>query len=88
MPRKIEGYECYRCSSLYAKEEQATICEDGHPATSQMIVRSATFAKLKGTYGVDYGHTQRYPKTVTVKFSDNPYDFATYRLDHVGYKGV
>ena len=67
---------------------EAERCEQSHRPKEDMQIRSVVYASKDGTWGGNTIAKQMYPQKVVVKFSDKHGDFATYTLEHIGYKGV
>lgn len=87
--RKIEGYQCDNCGEIHSSEEKALACEKSH----QDRLKSAKIDFMKfrdktGTYGIDRGYAEIVPVKIRVKFSEQHGDFATFVLEHYGFKGV
>ena len=77
---EVSGYQCDYCNKVYSDKEETKKCEDSHVKHHQIVVT--------GCY--DYGsrYMTRIPRRIVTRFSDNHGDFASYSLEHYGFKGV
>ena len=84
----IQVWLCELCQSKYITSEKAFECEKSHPTLKGMSIKNIHYGKLDGLYGMAKSMRQAIPNKVTIKFSDRDGHFASYKLDHVGYKGL
>lgn len=86
--KKLEVYVCEICNSQYSNEVGASRCEEEHRTKEEMSIVSAIYDKADSAYGADISFRRKVPKKVIIKFSEGHGDFATYVLEHYGYKGI
>lgn len=80
---------CDNCGSSYTHHNEASQCEHSHRARmTEATIAGSKFGSLDNTYGIDRGQRQMYPQTIRVKFSDKHNDFAMYKLERIGARGV
>jgi hypothetical protein len=79
------AWQCETCWSNHHSPEQAQSCEDQHRVLDPDKLQLKLGSRSPRRPGPFY---QDIPETVTVKFSDNHGDFATYRLERYGFKGM
>ena len=89
MPKKIDAYECNHCGTQYPEGEAAAIvCENSHTPIGALTILNASFRNLNNVYGIERGLARLVPVTLRVRFGPGHGEFATYKLDHVGFRGV
>lgn len=88
VPRVINGYACITCQTFYSKEEEAYGCEAAHPPKENFSITHFGFGKLDHTWGLSRELTQKVPKSLTVRFGPEFGQFAVYKLDQIGPKGM
>jgi hypothetical protein len=87
--KKIEGWQCDNCSKLHNTELGAVNCENEHAFRLHSAkITGSNFRDSTRTYGFEQAIANEYPKNITIRFSENSGDFASYILDHVGYRSV
>ena len=86
MPKSV--WQCSKCGSVYDEETKAQTCENEHRDPSTFKITGCGYAKSDHLYGPSITHTRIFPETLTVRFSDAPHDFGSYKLVRVGPKGM
>lgn len=76
------GYICERCSALYDYLEHAKQCERDHAD------RENNSEIRRFGWKHDANKRGEYPDSVVIAFSDNMHDFATYRLERIGFRSA
>ena len=79
---------CGTCGAHHPSEEKALECEGLHPDPKTFKIQGATFRSMNGAYGPEWGIRARVPSRITIRFSDERWDFAAYTLERVGPKGM
>jgi hypothetical protein len=78
----LRFWSCDKCHALYDFEQAAKGCEASH--AERMKTAEIVGEAWKG----DKKHGREYPSQLTVKFSDDGFDFATYSLKEIGSHGL
>lgn len=87
--RKIEGYQCDNCQTLYETEYLATTCEERHEKRKEGAkIAVMSFESQQGKYSTELALARNVPKSVLIKFSEERGDFGRYVLERYGYKGL
>lgn len=81
-------WHCEKCNGKYDFEEMAIECERKHPVVDKMKLEGIWFDPVSEHYGANRGLAINVPRIVRIRFSDNYGDFATYKLERYGVKGV
>lgn len=85
----VQRWLCKNCNTDYNDEGDAEACEANHAFRK----RNAEIAYMKFDSRIDkhfapQSWRNQYPVTIQIRFSEAHGDFATYKLDYVGYRGV
>lgn len=88
MPKRIIGWECSKCHTFYNEEKNAQDCENSHPKIEDIKLDGIFFSDLNDKYGPERGMLQHIPSKIKIKISEASGDFALYKLDNYGYRGV
>lgn len=86
MPEQV--WRCTWCKTTYDAEDYADACEAAHRHAHTFVVTQATYQVPEQGSHLQREHARRVPHRILVKFSEEHGDFASYELDHYGYKGV
>lgn len=87
--KKLSGFQCEKCQSVFETEEQALHCETEHnDRVKNATIRGWSFGAATGKWGIDRQYNQSYPISISIKFSENFGDVAVYKLDYIGFKGL
>ena len=81
-------YACEICGSQFNSPNDATKCEEEHSKIEDMNIKGIQFKSLTGLFGMAKTIAIMYPERIAVKFSETRGDFATYKFEHVGFKGM
>jgi len=83
MPSNI--WKCDTCAATYVEEQQAASCESNHDGPEAFQVVGVNYTPRPPAYRTSL----HLPDTLQVRFGGlGAYNTATYRLEHVGPKGV
>jgi hypothetical protein len=85
MPNKV--WECTKCGHAHKSENEAIKCEEAHTPTSKLEILAAGFSSNHG-WGPTRALQLICPSWIRVKFGDEHGQFAVYKRESVGYKGV
>lgn len=89
MPKKVNGYECLICGKMHSNEENAIKCENGHNERMKDVkILDYEFPIKKLGFERSVITESLVPTKIRIQFSDKGGDFATYRLEHYGYKAI
>jgi len=78
-------WECGRCPSTYATEEDAQRCEDAHPKREQFTVASTLFARAHNFSLIGPDAARRcWPRRIVLRLDDRASAIATYEFVQVG----
>lgn len=89
MPIRVDGYECLICGKMHSDEKNAINCEKGHnERMKDAKIVGYNFEEKRMTFKRSVVSESVVPTKIKIQFSDKHGDFATYRLDHYGYKAV
>jgi len=86
--KKLTIYQCERCDTQYGTAEKAYNCEQAHPNEEDLKVVSFNFRKLDGAYGSSRAEAQQVPASLLLRWGAERGQIASYKLDHVGMKGL
>lgn len=79
-------WQCGVCRMTYETETDAKGCEGVHRDYKTFEIINAIYEEW--TDSRDAHFNRRVPKRVRIKFSETYGDFATYKLEHYGMRGV
>jgi len=86
--KEVRGWRCEQCGTLYDRPEKAGRCESEHRPKESMEIDAITYRDLDGFYGLALANAQKFPSSVRIKFSEEYGDFAVYKLEHIGHRGL
>ena len=84
--REIHGFQCELCGYVAENEDYAKACKRSHLKPDQLIITSCSNYSQTIRPNVINSPDARIPQQIVVQFSEQPGDFAAYRLQHYGYK--
>lgn len=84
----VQAWHCEKCGSRYEQREKALECEGEHRDPKTFIVTHANYRAVDSLYGAGRSFARIVPESVRIKFSDRQGDFAIYKLDHYGHRGI
>lgn len=87
--KKIDGFQCEKCGTIFSKEQQAISCENEQNKRQENAkITGMQFKNQNGKYGFDLGFAKDVPEAIMVRFSNGHGDFGRYVLEHYGFRGV
>ena len=79
---------CGTCGGQFDTEAEADNCATDHPDPNKFKISRVNWMPVRDASGHTYPEARRVPHRITIKLSDQMGDFASYKLDHVGMKGL
>ena len=89
MPHEINKWCCNVCDSAHIEKRGAAACENGHPKLEEMEIIGVTHRQPPQNLGFFLSNNNaRHPTQITVRFSEDSGDFATYMFERSGPRGL